>query len=211
MSSQATASSSSGTPPVRFGQPSAGRAGNPGFGWSGAIVGVVVVVAILAAMAWSAAAGRTVAAKQPHVFGGELVLEDARPLSVVGRDRPGHRQADRRRRPGRGDQLQRCGDGSGRGRHDAGQSQDWHVQPAPEDLGSDYVLDASGAGVGLGPLSTRSAPGVSGPARTPTSCVPRPTARCPSWIRGAVTAAAKAQAGASVLAARRPGPNLSPR
>ena len=31
------------------------------------------------------------------------------------------------------------------------------------------------------------APRVSGPARTPTSCVPRPTARCPSWISRTAT------------------------
>jgi hypothetical protein len=83
MSSQATAPNSDGGPPVRFGHPSARGAGSPGFGWTGAVVGVLAVVAILAALAWSGAAGKTVSAKQPHIFGGDLVLEDARPLSVI--------------------------------------------------------------------------------------------------------------------------------
>ncbi|MGH9056857.1 MAG: fibronectin type III domain-containing protein [Acidimicrobiales bacterium] len=68
---------------VDFGQPSSGRPHVPGFGRGGALAGVVVVAVLVGGLIWSAAAGQTAWAKHPHLFGGSLVLEDYRPLTVI--------------------------------------------------------------------------------------------------------------------------------
>ncbi|MGH9114220.1 MAG: fibronectin type III domain-containing protein, partial [Acidimicrobiales bacterium] len=72
-----------GDRPVDFGQPSPGRPPVPAFGRSGALAGVAVVAILVAGLLWSAAAGQTASAKHPNLFGGSLVLEDYRPLTVI--------------------------------------------------------------------------------------------------------------------------------
>jgi hypothetical protein len=56
----------------------------PGFGPSGAVAGIAVLVVLLGGLLWAAAAGHTVSAQTPDLFGGYLVLEDdAHPLPVI--------------------------------------------------------------------------------------------------------------------------------
>ncbi|MBV9662225.1 MAG: fibronectin type III domain-containing protein [Acidimicrobiales bacterium] len=69
-------------PEPRFGQRGE-RQGPPGFGLAGALGGVVLVMAALAGLVWSAASGRPAASQRPNFFGGSVVLEDARPPTVV--------------------------------------------------------------------------------------------------------------------------------
>jgi hypothetical protein len=68
---------------VRFGQPSEPTGAAPGFGRGGAIAGIVLVVALLGGLLWSAAGGHAASAERPHLFGGSLVLEDDKPLPLV--------------------------------------------------------------------------------------------------------------------------------
>jgi Fibronectin type III domain len=72
------------TPPanVRFGQPS-GRAGTrPAFGRSGTALGLAVTALIVAGLVW-AAGSSAATSRHPQLFGGSLVLEDTRALSVL--------------------------------------------------------------------------------------------------------------------------------
>ena len=70
-------------PKIRFGLPSAGGAGTASFGRSGAVAGLVLVIAVVGGLLWSAATGQPAAAQRPSLFGGSLVLEDTRPLTVI--------------------------------------------------------------------------------------------------------------------------------
>ena len=68
---------------VRFGQPAAAARTVPSFGRSGSLAGVVLVVALLGAMLWAGAGRQVSVAAHPRIFGGSLVLEDQRPLTVI--------------------------------------------------------------------------------------------------------------------------------
>ena len=159
--------------------------------------------AILAAMAWSAAAGKTVAATQPHVFGGDLVLEDARPLSVVD---VATAQVT----------VKLTGVDT-----QVGATSYSDVETVPVEEGTmlvnrktgtfnllghdDYVLDPSGAGVGLGPLS--GVVGARGFEVGQNAYIVRssPHSTVSLVDQQTVTAAAKAQAGASASRGSRTG------
>ncbi|HET9078800.1 MAG TPA: fibronectin type III domain-containing protein, partial [Acidimicrobiales bacterium] len=67
---------------IRFGQPSPGAPG-VSFGPAGALVGMALVVAVLGGLLWAAASGQPASAARPSLFGGSLVLEDSRPLTVI--------------------------------------------------------------------------------------------------------------------------------
>lgn len=47
------------------------------------MAGVLAVVLVVGGLAWSATSGRPAAAQRPSIFGGSLVLEDTRPLTVI--------------------------------------------------------------------------------------------------------------------------------
>ena len=68
---------------VRFGQPAAAARRVPSFGRSGSFAGVVLVVGLLGAMVWAGADRHVSIAAHPTIFGGSLVLEDQRPLTVI--------------------------------------------------------------------------------------------------------------------------------
>lgn len=68
---------------VRFGQPSGASRAVPAFGRGGSFAGVIAVVALLGGLFWAGAAGRVATAAHPRIFGGSLVLEDQRPLTVI--------------------------------------------------------------------------------------------------------------------------------
>ena len=68
---------------VRFGQPSAAARNVPSFGRSGSLAGAVLVVAVLGALIWAGAGREVSVAAHPRIFGGSLVLEDQRPLTVI--------------------------------------------------------------------------------------------------------------------------------
>jgi hypothetical protein len=146
-----TDSSSPTNPQVRYGQPSSDRSIVPGFGWPGAVAGVAVVLLVLGGLVWAAAAGTSVSAQRPHLFGGYQVLEDdSHPFPVIDLAtgnvtvRVAGVEADVRA-PGYQD-----------------------VQAVPVDAGTmlvnrtdgtfnllgtdNFVVDTAGGGVGLGPL-----------------------------------------------------------
>ena len=77
------AASDSASAGVRFGQPSAGPTPIPGFGRVGTLLGAVLIVLLLGGLLWSATTGPAVSAQRPQAFGGSLVLEDQRPLTVI--------------------------------------------------------------------------------------------------------------------------------
>ncbi len=65
-----------------FGLPGAGQPwGN--FGLVGALTGLLAIVALVGGLVWSAATGQAPAAQRPRIFGGSMVLDDYRPLTVV--------------------------------------------------------------------------------------------------------------------------------
>lgn len=66
-----------------FGERSAGSSGVPGFGRAGATIGVLATVVVLGGLAWAAVAATAPPAERPVVFGGSIVLEDQRPLTVI--------------------------------------------------------------------------------------------------------------------------------
>jgi hypothetical protein len=145
---------------IRFGQRSGTPAPAPGFGRVGGVVGVALVLAIAGGLLWSASAGHPVAAQHPRLFGGSLVLEDQRQLTVVdvatGAVVVGLQSVQA----------------------EVGAAADGDVQAVPVTggtmlidrssgtfnlLGPDnYVLDAAGPGVGLGHL-----PGLTGASGLP--------------------------------------------
>ncbi|MGA3218979.1 MAG: hypothetical protein ABSE77_07870, partial [Acidimicrobiales bacterium] len=53
------------------------------FGALGAVTGVVLSVVVVGALVWSAATGQAPASRHPTIFGGSLVLDDYRPLTVI--------------------------------------------------------------------------------------------------------------------------------
>ncbi len=59
------------------------RAQWSGFSPTTALLAVLVVVAVVGSLAWAAATGQAPPSRQPRVFGGSLVLDDYRPLTVV--------------------------------------------------------------------------------------------------------------------------------
>ncbi len=71
------------TGPSRFGLPSAGERRAANFGAFGAAVGVLVSVLLIGGLVWSAATGQAPPSRHPTIFGGSLVLDDFRPLTVI--------------------------------------------------------------------------------------------------------------------------------
>jgi len=67
----------------RFGLSSTGRGPGSGFGAVGAIAGVLLVALVVGGVVWSAASGNAPPSQRPHIFGGSLVLDDYRPLTVI--------------------------------------------------------------------------------------------------------------------------------
>ena len=122
-----------------------------GFGPAGAIAGLAIVVVVVAGLAWSALAASVPQAEHPDLFGGSLVLEDQRPLTVI--DVATGQVTIR---------LQGV-------YTDVGASGYGEVQAVALDSGTllldrrtgvfnllakdDYLLDTAGPGVGLGPLA----------------------------------------------------------
>ncbi|HEY1733570.1 MAG TPA: hypothetical protein VGG23_03905, partial [Acidimicrobiales bacterium] len=146
-------------PRARFGETSVSR-GTPGFGSSGLIIGIVVVVVVVGGLLWSAAAGHATAARHPELIGGSIVLDSSRPLTVVNR--------------ATGEATVQLDDVD----LQVGAPNDTDVEAVPIDEGTmlvntvsgafnllqadNYVVDTTGAGVGLGTLAgSRSAAGYS--------------------------------------------------
>lgn len=71
-----------GRPEIRFGLPSPG-VHPPTFGRSGTLSGLAIIAVVIAWMLWAGVSGRPAADQRPSLFGGSLVLEDARPLTVI--------------------------------------------------------------------------------------------------------------------------------
>ena len=71
------------TGPSRFGLPSAGERRAANFGAFGAAVGVLVSILLIGGLVWSAATGQAPPSRHPTIFGGSLVLDDYRPLTVI--------------------------------------------------------------------------------------------------------------------------------
>jgi len=71
------------TGPSRFGLPSAGERRAANFGAFGAALGVLVSILLIGGLAWSAATGQAPPSRHPTIFGGSLVLDDYRPLTVI--------------------------------------------------------------------------------------------------------------------------------
>src|SRR5580658_877407 len=69
--------------PSRFGLPSAGERRAANFGAFGAIAGVMVSIMLIGGLVWSAATGQAPPSRHPTIFGGSLVLDDFRPLTVI--------------------------------------------------------------------------------------------------------------------------------
>ncbi len=80
---QVTAPQSTPSSSIRFGQVSGAGGANPGFGVGGAVAGIVLFAILIGGLFWTAAAGKVVSAQHPTLFGGSLVLEDASALTVV--------------------------------------------------------------------------------------------------------------------------------
>jgi hypothetical protein len=68
---------------VTFGQAPSGHRPTPGFGAIGIVTGLVVALLLVGSLTWVAARGTVTHARHPDVFGGSVVLDDSRPLSVV--------------------------------------------------------------------------------------------------------------------------------
>ena len=135
---------------VRFGQTSEGTGEAPGFGRAGALAGVALALVVLGGFLWSASAGPAASAEHLRFFGGSLVLEDQRQLTVIdvatGSVVAGLQSVD----------------------SEVGARAEGDVQAVPvstgtmlidrrtgmfNELGKDnYVVDPTGPGVGLGPL-----------------------------------------------------------
>ncbi len=67
----------------RFGQSSSGRRPGSSFGAIGALAGVVIIALVVGGIVWAAATGKAPASQKPKIFGGSLVLDDYRPLTVI--------------------------------------------------------------------------------------------------------------------------------
>ena len=68
---------------VRFGLPGRDSSAPPPLGSGGAAIGLSLVVAVLGVLLLAAVSGSKVSAQSPRLFAGSLVLEDARPLTVI--------------------------------------------------------------------------------------------------------------------------------
>ena len=67
----------------RFGQSSSGRRPGSSFGAIGALAGVVIIALVVGGIVYAAATGKAPASQKPKIFGGSLVLDDYRPLTVI--------------------------------------------------------------------------------------------------------------------------------
>jgi hypothetical protein len=76
-------STTDAAPTAPFGERDRRREGTPGFGRAWPLVGAALVLVLVAGVAWSAATGDATPASHPRLFGGALVLEDTRQISVV--------------------------------------------------------------------------------------------------------------------------------
>ena len=136
---------------VTFGERSAGPQGAPGFGRAGALIGVLSLLLVIGGLLFAAVAASIPPAEHPTLFGGSLVLEDQRPLTVIDLA-TGHVTI---RLQGVYTEVGATGYGE--------------VEAVALDSGTllvdrktgtfnllakdDYLLDTSGPGVGLGPLA----------------------------------------------------------
>ncbi len=66
-----------------FGLASSSSRRGASFGALGAVTGVVASAVVVGGLLWSAATGQAPASRHPTIFGGSLVLDDYRPLTVV--------------------------------------------------------------------------------------------------------------------------------
>ena len=66
-----------------FGLASSSSRRGASFGALGAVTGVVACVVVVGGLMWSAATGQAPASRHPTIFGGSLVLDDYRPLTVI--------------------------------------------------------------------------------------------------------------------------------
>ena len=66
-----------------FGLASTSSRRGASFGALGAVSGVAACVVVVGGLMWSAATGQAPASRHPTIFGGSLVLEDYRPLTVI--------------------------------------------------------------------------------------------------------------------------------
>ena len=66
-----------------FGLASASSRRGATFGALGAVSGVAACVVVVGGLMWSAATGQAPASRHPTIFGGSLVLDDYRPLTVI--------------------------------------------------------------------------------------------------------------------------------
>ena len=73
----------SGDGKVLFGESPRAAPVSPGFGRAGALTGLLLIAAILGGFVWAAVSARVPPAEHPRLFGGSLVLEDQRPLTVI--------------------------------------------------------------------------------------------------------------------------------
>lgn len=138
-------------PTIRFGQTTIDPSAPRPFGRAGLLAGILALVVVLGGLVWSAASGRPPAAQKPSLFGGSLVLEDTRPLTVID---VATAQITVR--------LEGVDSQVGAANYS-------DVQPVPVSGGTmlvnqvtggfnyleddDYVADTNGPGVGLGPLA----------------------------------------------------------
>ncbi len=67
----------------RFGLSSSGCRPGGGFGALGTVAGVVLIALVVGGIVWAAATGKAPASQKPQIFGGSLVLDDYRPLTVI--------------------------------------------------------------------------------------------------------------------------------
>lgn len=67
----------------RFGLSSTATGGVGQSRAAGTVLGVVVAAVLVGGLVWSAATGQAPPSQRPRIFGGELVLDDYRPLTVI--------------------------------------------------------------------------------------------------------------------------------
>lgn len=182
-------------PRIRFGQPSSGEAGPVSFGRFGGLAGLALIVAVVGGLLYSAVAGRPASAERPGLFGGSLVLEDSRPLTVINVATASIT-------------VRLQGVDAQVGAADYGD-----VQPVPVQDGTvlvdrrtgafnflerdDYVTDPNGPGVGLGPLAGLT--GAEGLAAGADAYIVRSAPRSTVSLVGRPTVAAAAKAGGSTV------------
>lgn len=193
---------------MRFGQPSAGDRTSPSFGRAGGIAGLAVIVLVAGGILWSAAATNAATARHPVLFGGSVVLEDSRPLTVV--DLATAKVTVRL--PGIDQQVDAAAYSA--------------VQAVPVDEGTmlvnrktgtfnllqqdNYVLDSSGAGVGLGRLAGATA-AVGYPAGADTYIVRTAPNSTVSLVgEQTVAEASRVEAAASAVRSRAAPSEISP-